>query len=106
MLGLGGMRFIDYADPSDPLLFVDTSDYTWFPMDKDLTRLYLEATDEGDIMLCPGNRTYMQMLNRQGFSEMAVMSKTHTDPSGWRYVGLHPGMYMRQVGMLNALRRI
>ena len=59
-LGFGGRHFIDYDDPMDPVLVGDYNDYTWFP-EGDLQRLYINATEKVDMLLCPGDLTHLQV---------------------------------------------
>lgn len=38
-----------------------------------MDRLYVDAAGKGsDVMLCPGDRTYTQIYNRQGFKDIGA----------------------------------
>ncbi|CAG9464692.1 unnamed protein product [Pedinophyceae sp. YPF-701] len=95
-LGLGGLWYIDYADPSDPQMFIDGEDYTHF--DERVSRVYVEADDSGDIWLCPGDQTHWQVYNRGGFRDMHVFNPGAGAPdTAKQHVRLGPGTFARRI---------
>lgn len=71
VLGLGGKHALDFAtDPSNPKLTTDPDDYVYFG-DQVVDRVYVD-TEDTDMLMCPGDRSHIQLFNRQGFRDCAI----------------------------------
>lgn len=61
-------------------------------------RLYVDAAFEGDVMLCPGDRSYIQLINRDGFKDVGVANPHESLPFAWNnFVALAAGRVARPV---------
>lgn len=74
-LGLGGKYMLDWSvDPTgnQPVLRVEDQDYLNFGEHR-VDRLYVDAdADKGDVLFCPGDRSHIKLINRQGFKDIGA----------------------------------
>lgn len=98
-LGLGGRSVLDYAaDSLQPQLDNESEDYLTFG-DGVVDRLYVDAAGKGsDVMLCPGDRTYTQIYNREGFKDIGAYNPHHRMLESYRhFVSLHSACVARPI---------
>jgi len=88
VLGLGGKMIMDYGeDPRFPVLNVNEEDYLRFEGER-REAVYMNAAD-ADVMLCPGDRTHFEIMQREGVPDVTVY---------------HPGLLEAPVGLEDAQR--
>jgi len=100
VLGLGAKYYFDYSKSATPKLRVLEDDFMGFG-DREVDSVHVDVVGNHDVLFCPGNRSFISIHNRKGFTDIAAWNPHEGMPMDYQgFVSLGSAKVARKVTLM------